>query len=158
MTLAILHFLILFHFVFSAVGSVGKKVRETDCRVFSCQVPRLTWSRSEEPSIALYYISLISGLAIYIDDRPTKTQMTIGDHLVGWATRGSLTPTLKIVSVQHLFCHHQNWISVSSQNLVLSLFFLQAKGGLEQQIIGEWKVPTQFGKQFSCFTYLALKC
>ena len=49
-------------------------------------------------------------------------------------------------------------ISVSSQNLVLSLFFLQAKGGLEQQIIGEWKVPTQFGKQFSCFTYLALKC
>ena len=42
MTLAILHFLILFHFVFSAVGSVGKKVRETDCRVFSCQVPRLT--------------------------------------------------------------------------------------------------------------------
>ena len=35
-------------------------------------------------SIALYYISLISGLEIY--DRPTKTQMTIGDHLVGWAT------------------------------------------------------------------------
>ena len=28
MTLAILHFLILFHFVFSDVGSLGKKVRE----------------------------------------------------------------------------------------------------------------------------------
>ena len=41
MTLAILHFLILFHFVFSDVGSSGKEVR-----VFSCQVPRLTWSRS----------------------------------------------------------------------------------------------------------------
>ena len=37
MTLAILHFLILFHFVFSDVGSSGKEVR-----VFSCQVPRLT--------------------------------------------------------------------------------------------------------------------
>ena len=46
MTLAILHFLILFHFVFSDVGSLRKKVRETVCRVFSCQVPRLTWSRS----------------------------------------------------------------------------------------------------------------
>ena len=28
MTLAILHFLILFHFVFSDVGSLGKEVRE----------------------------------------------------------------------------------------------------------------------------------
>ena len=28
MTLAILHFLILFHFVFSNVGSLGKEVRE----------------------------------------------------------------------------------------------------------------------------------
>ena len=27
-----------------------------------------------------------------LDDWPTKTQMTIGDHLVGWATRGTSPP------------------------------------------------------------------
>ena len=42
MTLAILHFLILFHLVFSSVGSLGKEVRYTDCQVSSSQVPRLT--------------------------------------------------------------------------------------------------------------------
>ena len=33
-------------------------------------------------------------------------------------------------------------ISVSSQNLVFSFIFLQARGGLEQYLIGEWKVPS----------------
>ena len=70
-----------------------------------------------------------------LDDRPTKTQMTIGDHLVGWATTFGRSYSFFRNTARNILTQYKTSISMLTQYYCVNIYFEVRETGGQGNIV-----------------------